>query len=185
MIKLIEIFTKLTNNVLVVDVESTCETKISEIIEIGICDTNFKITESILIKPIFSEINSFCTSLTTITNDDIKKFGKNIDYVYDYFNQVCGNYSEWASYGEYDKKMFDNMSQLYNKKIMLPNKHINVRRLFADKIMKSDNPSAAPRNPKDALEFLGMSFVGVNHRGIDDAKNIAILLNVLLNNNNL
>lgn len=182
--KLMEIFNESTNKVLVVDVESTCETEMSEIIEIGICDTNFEITESILIKPIFSEINSFCTSLTTITNDDIKKFGKDIDNAYDYFNNICVNYSEWASYGEYDKKMFDNMSQLYDIKIMLPKKHINVRKLFANKIMKSDNPSTAPKNPKDALEFLGFSFIGVNHRGIDDAKNIAILLNILLDNTN-
>ena len=59
--------------------------------------------------------------------------------------------------------------------------HENVRLLFAQKVLNSTDSQVAPKNPKDALELLGMSFKGFNHRGADDAMNIASLYNVLQN----
>lgn len=181
---MIKRFSDFSNNsslrILVIDVESTCQVEISEIIEIGISDTDNKLNDTILIKPEFSEINSFCTALTTLTDEYVQRHGKFVEEAYSMLNQIARGYSTWASYGEYDKKMFDRMSDLYDIDINLPSQHINVRGLFAQKVLGSKNPQDAPKNPKDALAQIGQKFIGVNHRGIDDAKNIALLLNLLM-----
>ena len=98
---------------------------------------------------------------------------------YNKLDKISLRYTTWASYGDYDKEMFEKMSELYDRNINLPVKHINVRKLFAQKVLNSDNPKQAPKNPKDALIELGYEFSGFNHRGIDDAKNISHLLNLL------
>jgi inhibitor of KinA sporulation pathway (predicted exonuclease) len=176
-----ENYKKFMNNILVIDVESTCLQDKSEVIEIGMCDTNFTLNEFILIKPEFSTINDFCTKLTSLTDIYIQIYGQNYEEGYNQFNQISSNYNTWASYGEYDKRMLEKMSELYQIEIKLPNNHLNVRQLFAEKILKLKDSHSAPKNPKDALQMVGLEFQGFNHRGVDDAKNIATLLNLILN----
>lgn len=181
MIKLKNLLLEVLNNVLIIDIESTCGEDISEIIEIGIADTNGASYPSIFIIPEFSKITPLCTSLTTLTPEQINKEGQSVQQAYLKFNSIASKYSTWASYGEYDKKMFEKMRSLYNININLPPEHINIRSLVSQNINNSNNPQLAPRNPKDSLELLGYEFIGVNHRGDDDARNIAKLYNILSN----
>ena len=79
--------------VLVIDLEATCwrgnppEGMYNEIIEFGIAVVDFKTkelleSESIIVKPQFSEISGFCTELTTITQEFIDEEGI-------YFSDAC------------------------------------------------------------------------------------------------
>jgi hypothetical protein len=69
---------KLLDKIIVIDLESTCwegpppEGQVSEIIEIGVVTLDVASLErvekqSILIKPVKSQISEFCTKLTTLT----------------------------------------------------------------------------------------------------------------------
>jgi inhibitor of KinA sporulation pathway (predicted exonuclease) len=178
-LKLFENFTK-QENVLIIDVESTCDTRpiINEIIEIGMADTSGISFPSIFIIPQFSKVTDFCTKLTTLTQDQIEEIGFNPKESYYQLNKIFEKYKKWASYGDYDYEMLNKMQTLYNLKINMP-QHENIRLLFAQKILKSNDPNSAPKNPKDALEMLGEKFQGVNHRGEDDAINITKLYNTL------
>jgi inhibitor of KinA sporulation pathway (predicted exonuclease) len=147
--------------------------------ENGLLEKIAIINECILIKPVYSKINDFCTKLTSLTTEYIEQNGDDYNLAYNKLNKTSLRYTTWASYGDYDKEMFEKMSELYDIKINLPVNHINVRKLFAQKLLKTDNPKQAPKNPKDALIELGYEFSGFNHRGIDDAKNISYLLNLL------
>ena len=69
--------------ILVVDVEATCRVGDlpsglhGEIIEIGICVVDIDSISvvdkaSILVKPVISQVNEFCTSLTSITQEMVE-----------------------------------------------------------------------------------------------------------------
>jgi len=75
--------TKKLDQILVIDVESTCwegnppEGQESEIIEIGVCTLGVASgerveRESILVKPQRSTVSSFCTRLTTLTQAQVE-----------------------------------------------------------------------------------------------------------------
>lgn len=172
------------DNIIIVDVESTCDKNregfTNEIIEIGMADSNGKGIPSIFIKPQHSKVTPFCTGLTTLTPEEIEAKGQDPKNAYKNLESIFSRYSKWASYGYYDKEMLEKMSKLYKINLKLPSEHINVRLLFAQKILNSDDPQKAPKNPKDALIMLGEKFHGVNHRGEDDAINIANLYNLLI-----
>ena len=72
MIKLKNLLLEVINNILIIDVESTCGEDMSEIIEIGMADTNDISYPSIIIMPEFSNVTPLCTSLTTLTPEQIK-----------------------------------------------------------------------------------------------------------------
>jgi inhibitor of KinA sporulation pathway (predicted exonuclease) len=179
-LKLYENFSNVEENVLIIDVESTCDTQpiVNEVIEIGLADTFGNSFPSIFIIPQFSKITDFCTELTTLTQDSIEKLGKSPEESYQSLNEIFSRYTKWASYGDYDKKMLDKMQSLYGVSLNKPD-HENIRLLFSEKVLNSDDPQVSPKNPKDALEILGKKFQGVNHRGADDAINIAILYNII------
>jgi len=171
------------DNILFLDVESTCyeilsDENISEVIEIGLCDLNGKLFEPILIKPQYSEVTDYCTELTSITKYQIEKEGVSPNEAYKLLNDIFSKYNTWASYGEYDKIILTKMCKLYNININFP-KHINVRKLFSQNVMNSQNPKDSPINPKDSLELIGHEFVGKNHRANDDAINIAKLYRMM------
>lgn len=168
--------------VLIIDVESTCDSSpiTNEIIEIGMADTLGKSFPSLFIKPSKSNVTKFCTNLTSITPEQIEKLGVTPKAGYRKLNKIFSSYDKWASYGEYDKEMFLKMQNLYGISINMP-KHENVRLLFAKKVLHSNDPHVAPKNPKDALAMLKIPFEGFNHRGVDDAVNIAKLYNILQN----
>lgn len=178
----------MSNNVLVVDVESTCwesynfqpTSEKSEIIEIGVTEVNInKLTiirnESILIRPQQSKISSFCTQLTSITPKMVEN-----KYL---FHEACNilekdyksNNKTMVSWGDYDKHMFEKNCSDFNRKYPFGKRHINLKNVFTILYGMNKEPGM-----ESALKQLGIPLEGTHHRGGDDSNNIAkILIHVL------
>ncbi len=173
------------NIINVIDIESTCwnsESKgISEIIEIGITELEVKTmkiltSSSIYVKSENSKVSEFCYDLTGISQRILDDEGIS-------FNQACnilrGEYNSknriWASYGEYDKNMFNDQCSRENINYPFGNKHVNVKTLFALKY-KLDKEVGMDT----ALKMLNISLEGKHHSGKDDAKNIGKILKEIL-----
>lgn len=97
--------------IIIIDLEATCwqgqipDGEINEVIEIGVSvlDTNsgeISQNQGILIKPQYSKVSTFCTELTTITQELVANegvvFEKAIELLVD---QYTPNLYTWASYG--------------------------------------------------------------------------------------
>jgi inhibitor of KinA sporulation pathway (predicted exonuclease) len=134
--------------------------------------------KGILIKPEQSEVSIFCTKLTTIDqalldNEGIT-FLEACEILRDEYH--AGKYT-WASYGEYDLKMMKRQCKRLNVFYPMSEKHINVKDLFAGKLNRKKRTGMI-----GALDLLHIPLEGIHHRGIDDAKNIAKILNRCLSN---
>lgn len=177
-----------TERILIIDLEATCwqgpapENQSSEILEIGATIYNAISREiednfCFLIKPIHSEISPFCAQLTTISSDIIEKQG--ID-----FADACetlrikhqSKTMSWASYGAYDFKMIQRQCGARNIENPFSQNHINVKELFSEKCNGGRKVGM-----NGALSILKIPLEGTHHRGIDDSKNIAKILDYLLN----
>jgi len=170
--------------ILVIDLEATCwegdapEGMVSEIIEIGISAVDYytkeiRLRDTLIIKPEHSTISEFCTKLTSLTPEYVEKHGIS-------FSEAClvlkqkflSKDRAWMSWGEYDRNQFARDCKLKNVKNPMGRTHTNAKALF----------SFAYGLPKElsvekALDHLGMEFNGTAHRGIDDAENIAKIIN--------
>ncbi|SEL70549.1 Inhibitor of the KinA pathway to sporulation, predicted exonuclease [Aquimarina amphilecti] len=179
-----------TNTIIIIDLEATCwngsipKGQVHEIIEIGICLLNTQTEEvsknkGILIKPERSEVSSFCTELTTITQDLLDNEGIS-------FNEACeilrdeyqGYQYTWASYGQYDLNMMKKQCSFREISYPLSENHINVKELFT-----KTKGLQKKVGMKGALGILNMPLDGTHHRGIDDAKNIAKILSWCITQN--
>ncbi|OZH54008.1 DNA polymerase III [Hydrocoleum sp. CS-953] len=174
------------NKIIVIDIEATCWEKNpppeqeSEIIEIGVCILDVALAkpvekESILVRPERSKISEFCTQLTTLTQAEVDK-GITFDEAclklrkkYESLQRV------WASWGGYDKNMFEKQCLSRGVKYPFGIRHINVKNLFA-------LVHALPKEVgmANALELLDIPLEGTHHRGGDDAWNIGKILGKLL-----
>lgn len=169
------------DQLIIVDVEATCwdtappANQINEIIEIGICLLDLRSYEllerrSILVRPEFSTVSAFCTTLTTLTQEEVER-GLS-------FEAACAlletEYESrgrvWASWGAYDRRIF--WEQCKTRKIRYPysDRHINLKRVFADQNQKERVGMLR------AMEIAGLSPEGTHHRGEDDAWNIGRLV---------
>lgn len=178
---------KKLDKILVVDIEATCWNgpnppgMENDIIEIGICLLDIHtgdITDNrgIIVKPERSEVSEFCTELTTITPEMVTEQGIS-------FKEACAILKKdymsqsraWASFGAYDLKQFQRQCSAVNVGYPFGPSHINVKTLFALK-----NKLGHEQGMAGALAMLNISLEGTHHRGIDDAKNIAKILNKIL-----
>lgn len=172
----------------IIDLEATCwdgdapKGESQEIIEIGI--TQFSVvhkaavkSSGILVEPRHSTVSDFCTKLTTITQEQLEEKGYHFEDAIDHLVQEYKiGARAWASWGEWDKKMFDRNFKLYNMHNIMQNlPHFNVKMLFS---MKMGTTKLFGMDK--ALEMAGLQLDGTHHRGIDDTKNIAKLLNFVL-----
>lgn len=177
------------DQILVIDVEATCwpgappEGQESEIIEIGICTLEVASGErldkrSILVKPERSKVSEFCTQLTSLTQKQVNKQGIS-------FKQACSLLEReyiskkrvWASYGEYDRNLFERQCALRRVDYPFSAGHINVKSLFG--IMHALPYEVGMAR---AMQMCGLEIEGHHHRGVDDAWNIARLLAKLILN---
>lgn len=170
----------------VIDVEATCwapsETPgTQEVIEIGITvvDTVSRSivgTESILVRPTTSAISSFCTSLTTLTPELVQEQGVSFaDALKILRKKYQSKDRVFASYGDFDRKMFDRQVTRESLSSPFGPRHLNVKSLFA---LYRALPSEVGMD--QALTMLGLELVGTHHRGGDDSANIARILLSLL-----
>lgn len=180
---------KKLDKILIVDVEATCwQGKIpdgmeNEIIEIGICllDVNSgEISDSrgILVKPEKSVVSPFCTELTTITQEMLDKEGISFKDACNVLRKEYLSQSRpWASFGAYDYNQFQRQCSSTGFPFPFGSSHINVKILFALK-----RKLVSEQGMAGALAILEIPLEGTHHRGIDDAKNIAKIMNYILNN---
>ncbi|MBQ4820723.1 3'-5' exonuclease [Aquimarina sp. MMG016] len=174
---------KTINTIIIIDLEATCWNgpvpagQVSEIIEIGICllDTEtgaISKNQGILVKPERSEVSPFCTELTTITQELLDKEGVSFETACEMLRTEYRGYEyTWASYGQYDLNMMKKQCSFRGIEYPLSKNHINVKELFA-----KTKGLRKKVGMKGALGILDIPLEGTHHRGVDDAKNIAKIL---------
>lgn len=177
------------------DIECTCwpdgklpdgrdQKDVSEIIEIGIVqlDTqtlDIEKKESYLIIPIengLSGITEFCTQLTGITQQRIISNGLALDYALSRMKTEFKTVKyEWMSWGDYDRSQFER--ECLRKRLQYPfhNTHTNFKYWFS--LLTNQK---VQRNVEAALDFLGLTFEGSPHSGVDDAYNIARMYRTIM-----
>lgn len=180
---------KTTDKIIIIDLEATCwkgqipDGEVNEIIEIGlsVLDTvsgEISKNQGILVKPQYSKVSDFCTELTTITQELLDKegilFEEAIEKLIDEYHP---DLYTWASYGAYDLNMLQKQCRKFGVDYPMGNDHINVKVLFA-----KTKGLTKPTGMNGALHILKIPLEGTHHRGIDDAKNIAKILNWCLKN---
>ena len=179
----------LTNYINVVDIESTCwgdqikppPGQLSEIIEIGIVtlDTatlSVDEADGILVHPIDSEVSEFCTKLTTLTAEQIRRDGIELGVACEYLRKQRSSRERiWASYGDYDRKMFAENCKRREIPYPFGARHWNVKSMVAVAFGWKREIGM-----KEALERLDIPLIGTHHRGVHDAMNIAKILAELI-----
>jgi len=174
------------DSILVVDVESTCwegpppTGEDNEIIEIGLCLLDVatgerKDRDSILVRPERSRVSEYCTKLTTLTQAQVDQ-GISFAGACNLLKEKYGSDQRlWASYGDYDRQMFDR--QCHERGVPYPfgKGHLNVKSLFA---ITCGLPHEMGLSR--ALKYLGLELEGAHHRGGDDAWNVAAILSKIL-----
>lgn len=178
---------RLLDKILVVDVESTCweggypqRGQMSEIIEVGICTLDVASLRrqdkaSIMVKPMKSIINDFCTQLTSITPEMVE-LAKPLSNACSVLEKEYETRQRiWASWGDYDRNQFHRNCKEYGLRYPFGPTHINVRTLFSITL------GLGRKFELDgAFKYLGWELEGPLHRGVDDAWNTAKLLSWLL-----
>src|SRR5258708_8139512 len=171
---------------IIVDLEATCWEKGTspdrqEIIEIGgvripsinaAPDGEFSCFVRPVVEPILSE---FCKQLTSISQAQVDS-ANSFDSVFPEFLAWIGNDPfTLCSWGAYDLRQFQTDCQRHN--IPFPpqfEQHINLKAKFAR--LKNVKPCGM----KAALGMFNLPLTGTHHRGIDDARNIAKIAQVIL-----
>jgi len=171
---------------IVIDLEATCSNNSHElprdkreIIEIGavlVRSKDFKIEKeySSFVKPVLSnKLTSFCTELTSITQDQVDSARYFPEVLKDFCSEIGLNNSKmlFCSWGDYDKKQFIHDCAYHNVLYPFGDKHLNLKKQF------SINSGVVKEfGLRKALNKKRMNFIGTQHRGLDDAKNIVRLL---------
>ncbi|MCL5974577.1 MAG: exonuclease domain-containing protein [Gammaproteobacteria bacterium] len=176
--------------ILVVDLEATCwKDKIisagrlqtvdeMEIIEFGIVfaqtDGAAIDSKSFMVRPVKRPVlSSFCTELTTITQQDIDTaptYLVAVKQIDDWLSPY--SFYAWGSWGNYDRKQLDAEARHHGRTpVFAYSPHLNLKQLW-----RKGRVNARRGGLQNALKFHNLPFVGTEHRGIDDALNIAKLL---------
>jgi len=177
---------KLLDQIIVIDVESTCwkgrppEGQASDIIEVGVCLLDLQTLErsdkrSIMVKPTRSEVSDFCTELTSITAEDVEDAGTLADACRALRKKFGSKDRAWASFGDYDRRQFERNCSALDVSYPFGPTHYNVKNVLAVGLGLEREPSLI-----EACEMLGVTFEGTHHRGDDDAWNIAAVMVKLL-----
>lgn len=170
----------------VVDLEATCwlgpppPGQANEIIEIGVCVLDRPTLQpvewrSIVVRPARSEISAFCTELTGHTAESVAAGVP--------FAQACeilkrdfdSGRRPWASWGDYDRKQLQHQCAEAGIPYPMCHVHTNAKKVFARVFGLKKKPGMA-----NALAAAGLPLVGRHHSGVDDARNIASLVAVLM-----
>jgi len=176
----------LIDKIVIVDIEATCwkeeppPTQESDIIEIGVVtldvgQLHLDAKRSILVKPSRSAVSDFCTELTSLTREQVQEGLPLAEACSLLHHEYESKDRLWASYGGYDRRMFERCCTALGVPYPFGHDHLNVKSLFA---VSLGLPYEVGLNT--ALGKMGMQFVGKAHRGDDDALNVGRLLAKLL-----
>lgn len=176
------------SNILVIDLEATCSEDGSiagsdmEIIEIGACwvDPQGVVLDTFqsFVRPVVNRIlTPFCTALTTITQDQVDQadtFAEVAPRLQEFALDHLEEDSVWGSWGNYDLTQFQTDSARHsveNPVAHLP--HVNFKTTFA-RVRKIKRVGMM-----GALRIAGLAHSGAHHRALDDALNIANIVNTM------
>lgn len=173
-----------TDIVNVIDLEATCwerpderpDDERQEIIEIGICAVDVpgrKILdkEAIFVRPTQSKISDFCTELTSITPDMVEDAGSLPEAFHRLYDRYDCQNRIWASWGDWDRKMFLKDCRAKGVMYPFPDTHFNIKALYS-----LHNGLTTQRGLGKACHLEGLEFEGTHHRGVDDAYMISQLM---------
>lgn len=174
------------DRVLVVDIECTCwegdppPGEVQEIIEVGAClvDPATGAVEECggqLVRPTRSRVGPFCTRLTTLTPEAVEGGIPFLDACHWLEQVYLSRARVWASWGDFDRRVFDGQCKAMGVRYPFSTFHLNVKTWFALAHAQPHESGMA-----GALETLGWPLVGTHHRGPDDAANIGRILGHLL-----
>ena len=164
------------DRILVVDVEATCwegdppPGQISEIIEIGLCVLDVATLarverRDILVRPVCSTGQSYCSRLTTLTQTHVDDGGIPLaEACQPLAHEYQAPARLWASYGDYDRKQFERNCQRIRYRV-------SIR---ADAPQRQDVGGCGLRlvgrvGMSEALKPMGLTPEGTHHRGDADA----------------
>ena len=170
---------------LIIDFEATCDghgrlpAADMEIIEIGavLLDGDDQVAGQFqcFVKPVLNPLlTPFCTALTGIKQSDVESAGTFPDAAralsHWLRSDVPVSPTRWASWGDYDRKQLNRDCERHQVANPLALPHQNVKTAFAH--AHGGHGWALG----DALAHVGLAFEGTLHRGLDDALNIARLV---------
>lgn len=167
------------DKILVIDLEGTCDepkpTFDLEIIEIGLVivdPKSFKIVDktSTLVRPTTSYVTPFCTNLTGITKEDLTAANgaRSFPEAINWLKKFGTKNKVWASWGDYDRTMFEKQCRREGVEYPFGPGHINLKTLFG--LFEGLDRGIGV---KEAAEYFHLEWYGRHHRGLDDAINIA------------
>jgi len=181
------------DKIIVVDLEATCwdedtdagkaekGDQEAEIIEFGVAayypaSGTISSPKSIYIRPTTSKISQYCTDLTGITWDSLRKDGLTFASGLNRLRKEFGpKHRVMAAWGNYDWYMISHQCLREDVQFPFGKSHINIKELYTikRKLEKGLGLEAA-------LAVEGMEFIGRPHCGADDAFNAARILKKLL-----
>ncbi len=174
------------DEIVVVDLEATCwedspiENDRSEIIQIGICTLSVRaltVSEpcSILVRPVHSEVSTLCTNLTGIRPEDAARGVSLARACAQLEREFSTRTRTWASFGDYDRRLFERQCSRDSVENPFGPTHINVKNLAAV-MLGLDEELSFPKTMRAA----GLVQRGLAHRADVDAWNTSLLLGALL-----
>jgi inhibitor of KinA sporulation pathway (predicted exonuclease) len=120
-------------------------------------------------------LSDFCTRLTSIRQEDVDSAETFADVLPQFLDWIGTEPYFFCSWGSYDLKQF--RIDCDRHKIAFPagfENHINLKQIFAQQ------RRLRPMGMAHAMAYVGYTLEGRHHRGIDDARNIARLAQLIL-----
>ena len=124
-------------------------------------------------------LTPFCRQLTRITQPNIDSAAP-LGEVWPLFERWLGQHlprlESWASWGDYDRRQLEQQWQtLHLGSALQALPHTNLKQRFA-----KARQLQQPLGLNSALQLAGMQFSGQQHRALEDARNTARLLPLIL-----
>jgi inhibitor of KinA sporulation pathway (predicted exonuclease) len=169
---------------MIVDLEATCSDNGTvprhemEIIEIGavmLSSRTFEIESEfqILVRPVrHPNLPRFCVELTGITQRQVaggSPFPEALEMMMEWKHPFAD--SIFCSWGDYDRNQFLRDCEYHRITYPFGAEHLNLKEKFADVFGGRKGLGIS-----EAMRHLGLKFTGSQHRGLDDARNIAHLI---------
>lgn len=164
----------------IIDLECCCDRGHSnidaDIIEFGISVVDYKSLEivkvaSIIVKPTTQTISSYCTTLTSITQEMVDEGVTFTEACKILRKEYASSDRIWGSWGNFDKNKV--LDQCEREDILYPFgyvTHINIKTWF--KLYKNLKVEV---DMMKALQMLGIKHTGTSHRGSNDALHISLI----------
>ena len=124
---------------------------------------------------IHPKLTPFCIDLTSITQNEINQAPLYAEAI-KRMNHWMRDYPDslFCSWGDYDRKQFQKDCKAKEVPYPFPEEHMNLKKEFSIAVHSKKRFGLAA-----ALKYLKLDFQGTHHRGIDDAKNIAHIVQAL------